>query len=148
MLQLILSVVAVGIFKFVANFPPIILLSITIILHQILSVYQLVWKLTLGYYKMNSPNRTFTWKCLYANKQPTNLHNFGNVVCRTGCVDSKSFRLLKVHVCKNRIELPRIVDLVFWVEYLLLRNATSLHFPSSTKNKGHSSENFSTLLLF
>ena len=35
MLQLILSVVAVGIFKFVANFPPIILLSITIILHQI-----------------------------------------------------------------------------------------------------------------
>lgn len=36
MLQLILSVVAVGIFKFVANFPPIILLSITIILHQIL----------------------------------------------------------------------------------------------------------------
>ena len=35
MLQLILSVVAVGIFKFVANFPSIILLSITIILHQI-----------------------------------------------------------------------------------------------------------------
>ena len=70
MLQLILSVVAVGIFKFVANFPSIILLSITIILHQILRCLSACLKANSWLLQDEQPEPNFYMK-VFVRQQAT-----------------------------------------------------------------------------